>query len=108
MNPVATRIQKLLDKRGEKLKTVSDACNVAYYSIYPWWKREHSKADYEKVKAFANYFGVPVGHLLYGDPLDKVPASADRLRERILSLPDSDQKEVESYIDYLHSKRTAT
>ena len=104
MNPVAVRIQALLDQRGEKLKPVTVEANVSYYSVYPWWQREHAKADYEKVKALANYFEVPVAHLMYGDPIEEKPDTVDHLHERIQSLKDSDRKELENYLDFLTSK----
>jgi hypothetical protein len=105
MNPVAARIQAILETRGEKMKPVADSIGAGYYSIYPWWQREHAKADYEKVKLFANYFGVPVGHLMYGDSIEDVSGDAAPLLERIHSLKDDERKELESYVNFLISKR---
>jgi transcriptional regulator with XRE-family HTH domain len=103
MNPVAERIQSLLDERKEKLKPVADAIGVNYYSVYPWWQREASKADYEKVSAFADYFGVPVGHLAYGDPLGEQAPSSERLIARIETLESDDRIALEKYLDFLTS-----
>lgn len=105
MNPVASRIQALLEERGEKLKPVADSIGAGYYSVYPWWKREHAKPDYEKVKLFAAHFDVPVGHLMYGDPIEGGPASPALLLSRIESLEADDRKDLEKYLDFLSSKR---
>ena len=107
MNEVAQRIQALLDERGEKLKPVAEAAGVTYYSIYPWWSRENAKPSYEKVSALANYFGVPVGHLMYGEPRTENSASPEAVTRRMMDLSDEDRKAVESYVDHLLAKKNS-
>lgn len=95
MNDVAKRIQAVLDARNEKLKPIAEQIGAGYYSVYPWWQREHAKADPKKVLLFAEYFGVPVGHLLYGDPIDTPPDDFSGLLERAKSLQGDDRTALE-------------
>lgn len=104
-SPVAERIQKLLDERGEKLKTVCRKLDIEYYSVYPWWKRENHKLVKHKLEMFADYFGVPVEHLMYGDAIDQVPRSADNLVQRIRSLEGTERKDLENYLDLLEIRQ---
>lgn len=98
MNDVAKRIQTLLDARGEKLKPVAEKIEVGYYSVYPWWQREHAKTDPKKVKIWAEYFNVPVGHLLYGDPVDENGNDYETLLARARSLEGDDRKSLETIL----------
>ncbi len=108
MNPVAQRIQTLLDSRDEKMKPAAEKAGVSYYSVYPWWQRENSTPDPEKVNLWAKYFGVPVGHLLYGDPLDADPNDYESLLERAKSLEGDERRSVETILKTLLQSKTGS
>jgi transcriptional regulator with XRE-family HTH domain len=95
MNPVAQRIQALLDSRNEKMKPTADKIGVGYYSVYPWWQRENAKTDPAKVKIWADYFGVTIEHLLYGDPINSPPNDYEAMLERAKSLEGDDKIALE-------------
>ena len=104
MNDVAIRIQKLLDERGEKLKPVCEKIGVKYYSIYPWWSRPGSNADPDKVKLFADYFGVPIDYLRFGTPI-KERHLKDKLRDKVDTLDTNEQEKLADFVEFLLSQR---
>ena len=116
MNKVAQRIQVLLDERNEKLKPVADAAGVQYYSVYHWWKRPHSKADYNKVVKFADYFNVDVKELYDGNNLGPALEEGESKDEgqcldskkeiirQLDLLTDDDVKDLYNYLGFLRHR----
>ena len=98
MNPVATRIQALLDARNEKMKPAADSAGVGYYSVYTWWQRENAKSNHNKVKQWAEYLKVPVEHLLYGDPIDEPIEEFEAMLERAKSLQGDERNAVKTLL----------
>lgn len=98
MNPVATRIQALLDARNEKMKPAADNAGVGYYSVYTWWQRENAKSNHNKVKQWAEYLNVPVEHLLYGDPIDEPIEEFEAMLERAKSLQGDERNAVKTLL----------
>ncbi|MGH1447409.1 MAG: helix-turn-helix domain-containing protein [Cognatishimia sp.] len=98
MTPVAERIQALLDARGEKMKTAATNAGISYYSVYHWWKRENTKTNPENVKLWADYLGVPVEHLLYGDPIDGPVDEYEAMLERAKSLQGNERTAIETLL----------
>lgn len=105
MNDVAKRIQALLDERGEKLKPVCDRAGVKYYSVYPWWSRPNASADADNVRKLARYFGVPLGHLQFGDTINPNKSPKEELKDKVDSLDTSEQDQVADFLDFLALQR---
>jgi hypothetical protein len=103
MNPVAKRIQAILDDRDIKLKTLCDDHEIEYYSIRPWWDRPNSKAPVEKITPIARALNVPVTHLSVGAPICADPRQ--RLISLVHDLDDALLGEVERYLQFLDGRK---
>jgi transcriptional regulator with XRE-family HTH domain len=90
---IIDRIDMLVIEKG---LTGTDLCRDLNLSVgvYSQWKARISKPSNKNVKRIADYFGVPVSHLVYGTPLqtkkspphdDDLDMTVDRLMEKLKS-----------------------
>lgn len=66
-NPIAQRIQALLDERGESRADLCRKTGIKYHSINPLWVRPAAKISAENAAAVAKYLGVSVPYILRGE-----------------------------------------
>lgn len=101
MNPLAERIQALLDAKGMKRTDLARAAAVPYHQITPWFSRPNAKPNAAALDAVAKVLGVSSTYLLHGnDPED--------LRARVMvmfdQLSDTAQVDLQQYAEFLLSK----
>jgi transcriptional regulator with XRE-family HTH domain len=76
-------LKSLLKKRRVSLTTVSRETGISYSTLHTWLGNRHPK-DVVKVKKLADYFGVTLHELLFGEPDGRAPSQIN------LSLPSAD------------------
>jgi transcriptional regulator with XRE-family HTH domain len=65
-NPIAERIQHLLDERNESRSSLAEGSGVAYDRVRNWFKRATSKPNAEDLLKLAAYLGTTPEYLISG------------------------------------------
>jgi transcriptional regulator with XRE-family HTH domain len=64
---LGSALKSLLKKKRVSLTTVSRETGISYSTLHTWLGNRHPK-DIVKVKKLADYFGVSLHELLFGEP----------------------------------------
>lgn len=103
-NPIYKRIKALMDRDGITLRDLERDTKIPYSRSYEWNRRAASKPNGADAATLANYFHVPVGHIMNGDPIP-----CEDGRDVVLSiydkLPPDRQASLEDYARYLRSSQ---
>lgn len=111
-SPIVARINALLAQKGIQKKDFYSACGITS-ATYSQWNTGEIKAPREKsLKRIADFLGVSLEYLLYGDGAEKEKAPATegegedgKIAQFIRSASAEELNEIYRYIDFLESKR---
>ena len=67
MNNIGQRLKMLREKRGMTMAQIADALHVSSNAVVNNWEKENKKISPKFLKAYADYFNVPIDWIKYGD-----------------------------------------
>jgi transcriptional regulator with XRE-family HTH domain len=106
-NPIAMRLQALLDAQGINLADVARDTGVPYHTVNNLWRRPSAKLSAENADKLAARLGTSSRYVLFGE----APATEDR-RAKVLALyddfDDARRQELEDYALFLASRKAKT
>jgi transcriptional regulator with XRE-family HTH domain len=103
-NPIAHRIQTLLDANGIKLAEACRRADVNFHTINNLWRRPKARLEANNADRLANALGSTTRFILFGEH----PAPEDR-RATVLAMYDEfdeeKRRQMEDYALFLASRR---
>ncbi len=106
-SPIIQRLDALLGARDWNIADLARAADRKYHEIYPWWRKPEPKPSGAALLAVADALGVTTEFLLTGE---RDPESEDRrsvLADRLRHANEDELPLLESYFEFLLSKRAA-
>lgn len=103
-NPIAERLESLLDARGEDLAALARGTGISYHTLFNLKRREVAKLSAQNADLCAAYLGTTARFILTGE----APPSADRvalLAAIYESLDETGKREMEDFAAFLRQKR---
>ena len=114
-SPIVARINTLLAQKGIQKKDFFSACGITSATFSQWNTGEIKSPRKKSLKRVADFLGVSVEYLLYGDgeekenaPDPKTEGVDDKIVQFIRSASAEELTEILRYIDFLESKRKKT
>ena len=111
-SPIVARINTLLAQKGIQKKDFFSACGITSATFSQWNTGEIKSPRKKSLKRVADFLGVSVEYLLYGDgaekesaPDPKIEGVDDKIVQFIRSASAEELTEILRYIDFLESKR---
>lgn len=111
-SPIVARINTLLAQKGIQKKDFFSACGITSATFSQWNTGEIKSPRKKSLKRVADFLGVSVEYLLYGDgeekesaPNPKTEGVDDKIVQFIRSASAEELTEILRYIDFLESKR---
>ena len=111
-SPIVARINTLLAQKGIQKKDFFSACGITSATFSQWNTGEIKSPRKKSLKRVADFLGVSVEYLLYGDGAEKESAPDpktegvdDKIVRFIRSASAEELTEILRYIDFLESKR---
>ena len=111
-SPIVARINTLLAQKGIQKKDFFSACGITSATFSQWNTGEIKSPRKKSLKRVADFLGVSVEYLLYGDGAEKESALDpktegvdDKIVQFIRSASAEELTEILRYIDFLESKR---
>lgn len=111
-SPIVARINTLLAQKGIQKKDFFSACGITSATFSQWNTGEIKSPRKKSLKRVADFLGVSVEYLLYGDgeekesaPDPKTEGVDDKIVQFIRSASAEELTEILRYIDFLESKR---
>ncbi len=111
-SPIVARINTLLAQKGIQKKDFFSACGITSATFSQWNTGEIKSPRKKSLKRVADFLGVSVEYLLYGDgeekesaPDPKTEGVDDKIVRFIRSASAEELTEILRYIDFLESKR---
>nr|DAF81190.1 MAG TPA: Cro/C1-type HTH DNA-binding domain protein [Caudoviricetes sp.] len=111
-SPIVARINTLLAQKGIQKKDFFSACGITSATFSQWNTGEIKSPRKKSLKRVADFLGVSVEYLLYGDGAEKESAPDpktegvdDKIVQFIRSASAEELTEILRYIDFLESKR---
>lgn len=89
-----------MDARGIRRAELARALSIPYHRLNPWFVRPAAKPNAEDLDALAKYFGVPIGHLINGDPIPEASAR-DWILQVYDKLPPQKRENLEAFVRFL-------
>lgn len=104
LSPITLRIKTLMDQRGMNRADLSRATGIPYHRLNPWFIREAAKPNAEDIDKIAAYFGVQVGHLINGEPIEE-PSAKSWIVSVYDRLPQKEREQLEGFVRFLDKQR---
>ena len=111
-SPIVARINTLLAQKGIQKKDFFSACGITSATFSQWNTGEIKSPRKKSLKRVADFLGVSVEYLLYGDGAEKESAPDpktegvdDKIVQFFRSASAEELTEILRYIDFLESKR---
>ncbi len=111
-SPIVARINTLLAQKGIQKKDFFSACGITSATFSQWNTGEIKSPRKKSLKRVADFLGVSLEYLLYGDgaekenaPDPKTEGVDDKIVQFIRSASAEELTEILRYIDFLESKR---
>ena len=100
MHPITQRISDLMAEQGLTKADLSDAANIPYHRLNPWFIRHNAKPNAEDVRAVARALQVQVHFLLTGEH-GEPPSERDWIINLYDSLPPEKRAQLEGFAKFL-------
>ena len=103
-NPIAQRLQALLDQRGEGRADLARGTGLPYHTLNNLWRRGVAKLSAANADLCAAYLGTTQRFILIGE----APPVADRKDHLFLiyeGLDETGRRELEDFAAFLRQKR---
>lgn len=96
-NPIATRIEALLNERGETRADLCRKTGIKYHALNPLWIRPNAKISADNAAIVARYLGTTISYIIHGiEPAEAPPA--DGLPDELVTIEGFDSVTIDDRV----------